>query len=53
MSAVKETFCIYHVTAPGQENGAEDLPDDYTYPSMEELSEQVRTPCMLLLSLIR
>jgi hypothetical protein len=41
MSAVLETFCIYHVTAPGMEPGAEELPDDYTYPNMDQLSEQV------------
>lgn len=41
MVSVMETFCIYHVTAPGQEPGAEDLPDGYTYPNMDELSDQV------------
>lgn len=41
MSTVKDTFCIYHVTAPGQETGAEDLPEGLAYPTMDELSEQV------------
>lgn len=41
MASVKESFCIYHITAPGQETGAEDLPEGYTYPTMDELSEQV------------
>lgn len=42
MSSVLDSFCVYHVTAPGQEGGAADLPDDHVYPSMEGLSEQVR-----------
>ena len=41
MASVRETFCVYHITAPGQEKGAEDLPEGYTYPTMDELSEQV------------
>jgi len=45
MQTVKENFCIYHVTAPGQESGAEDLPDGYEYPTMEELSDQVEYVC--------
>lgn len=41
MSLVLESFCLYHITAPGQEPAAEDLPEDYSYPTMDELSEQV------------
>ena len=41
MAPILETFCVYHVTAPGQENGAEDLPEDYSNATMDELSEQV------------
>ena len=41
MASVRDAFCIYHVTAPGQESGAEDLGDGYAYPTMDELSEQV------------
>ncbi|XP_059088121.1 protein NDRG3-like isoform X2 [Tigriopus californicus] len=41
MLAVLDSFCVYHITAPGQENGAPDLPEDYTFPSLDELSEQV------------
>ena len=41
MATVVETFCIYHITAPGQENGAEDLPESFQYPTMDDLSEQV------------
>lgn len=41
MASVLDSFCIYHVTAPGQEPGAKDLPDAFSYPTMDELSEQV------------
>ena len=41
MASVLDSFCIYHVTAPGQEPGAKDLPDGFVYPNMDELSEQV------------
>ena len=41
MGNVRETFCIYHVTAPGQQPSAEDLPEGFVYPTMDELSEQV------------
>ena len=41
MASVLDSFCIYHVTAPGQEPGAKDLPDGFSYPTMDELSEQV------------
>ena len=43
MAAITETFCIYHVTAPGMEPGADELPDDFVYPTMDQLSEQVST----------
>ena len=35
------SFCIFHVNAPGQEEGAAPLPEGYEYPTMEQLSEQV------------
>nr|CAD7199882.1 unnamed protein product [Timema douglasi] len=41
MRALLENFCVYHVNAPGQEEGATTLPEDYIYPTMEELSEQI------------
>ena len=41
MATILDSFCIYHVTAPGQEPGAKDLPDGFVYPNMDELSEQV------------
>lgn len=40
MSSVLDSFCLFHIHAPGQEPRAQDLPDDFNYPSMEELSEQ-------------
>nr|XP_017087118.2 protein NDRG3 isoform X4 [Drosophila bipectinata] len=41
MRGLLENFCVYHVTAPGQEEGAPTLPEDYTYPSMDELAAQL------------
>uniref|UniRef100_A0AAR5PA91 Protein NDRG3 n=1 Tax=Dendroctonus ponderosae TaxID=77166 RepID=A0AAR5PA91_DENPD len=41
MRALIENFCIYHVNAPGQEEGAHTLPEDYIYPSMDELADQL------------
>ena len=41
MASILDSFCLYHVTAPGQEPGAKDLPDGFVYPNMDELSEQV------------
>jgi len=35
-------FPIFHINAPGQEDGAPTLPADYEYPSMEQLAEQVQ-----------
>ena len=40
-----ESFVVYHVTAPGQEANAEDLPLNYTFPSMDELAEQILDVC--------
>ncbi|XP_051169887.1 protein NDRG3 isoform X1 [Leptopilina boulardi] len=41
MRVLLENFCVYHVNAPGQEEGAPTLPDDYIYPSMDDLGEQL------------
>jgi len=41
MKEVLSHFCVLHVNAPGQEEGAERIPDDKEYPSMDELSEEV------------
>ncbi|XP_073973014.1 misexpression suppressor of KSR 2 isoform X2 [Rhodnius prolixus] len=41
MRALLENFCVYHVNAPGQEEGATPLPEDYEYPTMDELAAQL------------
>jgi len=41
MAEVVQNFCILHVNAPGQEDGAAVLPEEFAYPNMEELAEQV------------
>ncbi|XP_052751395.1 protein NDRG3 isoform X3 [Galleria mellonella] len=41
MRALLENFCVYHVNAPGQEEGAPSLPEDYIYPTMDELANQI------------
>ena len=38
---VLEHFCVFHVNAPGQEEGALPLPESFEYPTMEVLAEQV------------
>uniref|UniRef100_A0A1B6J8Q5 Protein NDRG3 n=3 Tax=Homalodisca liturata TaxID=320908 RepID=A0A1B6J8Q5_9HEMI len=41
MRMLLENFSVYHVNAPGQEEGAHPLPDDYEYPTMDELANQL------------
>ncbi|XP_039286803.1 LOW QUALITY PROTEIN: protein NDRG3 [Nilaparvata lugens] len=41
MRSLLENFTVYHVNAPGQEEGALPLPDDYEYPTMDELASQI------------
>ncbi|KAJ0184073.1 hypothetical protein K1T71_000496 [Dendrolimus kikuchii] len=41
MRALLENFCVFHVTAPGQEDGASTLPEDYVYPTIDELANQI------------
>ncbi|XP_050526398.1 protein NDRG3 isoform X3 [Daktulosphaira vitifoliae] len=41
MRNLTSNFCIYHVNAPGQEEGAPPLPDNYVYPTMDELANQL------------
>ncbi|XP_014366572.1 protein NDRG3 isoform X3 [Papilio machaon] len=41
MRALLENFCVYHINAPGQEEGAPSLPEDYLYPTMDELANQI------------
>jgi hypothetical protein len=41
MAELLPSFCVFHVNAPGMEEGAEKLPEEFAYPSMDELAEQV------------
>ncbi|XP_057366753.1 protein NDRG3-like isoform X1 [Daphnia carinata] len=41
MRILAQNFCLYHINAPGQEEGAATVPEGYVYPTMEELSEQI------------
>jgi hypothetical protein len=45
MRIAMETFCVYHVTAPGQEEGAANFPESYVYPTMDELAAQLEEVC--------
>jgi len=35
-------FAVFHINAPGQEDGATNFSEDFEYPSMEQLGEQVQ-----------
>ncbi|XP_055643154.1 protein NDRG3 isoform X8 [Toxorhynchites rutilus septentrionalis] len=41
MRALLDNFCVYHVNAPGQEEGAPTFPEDYVYPTFDELAAQL------------
>ena len=41
MRNILQHFCVLHVNAPGQEEGAAVLEESFQYPTMEELSEQI------------
>jgi pimeloyl-ACP methyl ester carboxylesterase len=41
MRLLAQNFCVYHINAPGQEEGAATLPEGYVYPTMEELADQI------------
>lgn len=36
-----EHFCIYHIDAPGQEDLKSELPENYVYPTMDEMANLV------------
>lgn len=36
-----QSFCIYHINAPGQEEDAITLPTGYIYPTMDQLAEML------------
>ncbi|XP_055931634.1 protein NDRG3-like isoform X1 [Argiope bruennichi] len=39
MRILMQSFTVYHVNAPGQSEGAPNLPENYIYPTMDELAE--------------
>ncbi|KXJ16185.1 uncharacterized protein ZK1073.1 [Exaiptasia diaphana] len=41
IKCLHERFVMYHIDAPGQETGAENLSNDFQYPSMKALSDMV------------
>ena len=41
MAPILQYFTIYHIDAPGQHEGAVQLPETFTYPSIDELAEMV------------
>ncbi|CAG9799222.1 unnamed protein product [Chironomus riparius] len=41
MRAMLENFCVFHVTAPGQEENAPTFPENFIYPTMDELASQL------------
>lgn len=45
MVPVLEQMPVFHINAPGQEDDAEELPSDYSYPSMSQMADSVRTVC--------
>lgn len=45
MVQVAAKMPVLHINAPGQEDDADELPDDYVYPSMDQLAEGVQTVC--------
>ncbi|GFS70458.1 protein NDRG3 [Nephila pilipes] len=36
-----QSFCVYHINAPGQEEDASTLPQGYTFPTLDILAEMV------------
>ncbi|XP_065218601.1 protein NDRG3 isoform X2 [Planococcus citri] len=41
MRVLLDNFSVFHVNAPGQEEGAATLPENYIYPTMDELANQL------------
>ena len=44
MVEILQHFCIFHVNAPGQEDGASLIPETEEYSSMDDLAEIVSVP---------
>lgn len=38
---VMQSFCVYNINAPGQEENAASLPPDYIYPTCDQLADTV------------
>ncbi|RWS17678.1 NDRG3-like protein 1 [Dinothrombium tinctorium] len=45
MRLLLKSFAVFHINAPGQEENSATLPDNYDYPTMDQLAEQIRTVC--------
>lgn len=43
LQPIMKHFCVYHLNAPGMEEGAMNLNPDFVYPTMDELAEAVLT----------
>ncbi|XP_067934875.1 protein NDRG1-like isoform X2 [Watersipora subatra] len=43
MQAILEHFCVYHINAPGQDDGALPLIQGYTYPTADQLADTVNS----------
>ncbi|XP_015785820.1 uncharacterized protein ZK1073.1 isoform X1 [Tetranychus urticae] len=41
MSEIKARSIFIHLDIPGQEDGADDLPDDFTFPSIQQMGEEL------------
>ncbi|XP_071812373.1 protein NDRG3-like isoform X2 [Apostichopus japonicus] len=41
MQPILKHFCVYHINAIGQEQGAPQLPDGFQYPTMDQLADVV------------
>ncbi len=41
MEPIMDSFCAYHINAPGQEDNAPQLPANYVYPTCDQLAETV------------
>lgn len=41
MRTLMQSFCVYHINAPGQEEGAPTLPEGFLYPTMDQLAEMI------------
>jgi hypothetical protein len=40
-----QSFCVFHINAPGMEENAPQLPDNFTFPTLDQLAEQIGNVC--------